>query len=572
MKSKVETIELNCEVCGRNFLLSKSDQSIRALRDGAMPQLCPLCRKDQREQQEKEKAQKQWEADQKQREREYAEFLERLKDWPTTTIEQLHLSGEKTLFILGNGFDLMHRVPSSYYAFRDTLGKRSQLRYALEDYIDVDDIWADFEYALAHFNIQGMCNPLVADTSLEMSGFYDDDPGAAEYYMAIEGIVWPLQVVVSELPSRFRKWIETLSVGTADRPLQSLFQGGKVLCFNYTEFVEQLYNVPKEEVCYIHGCRRKRKGHPKETLVLGHLPQESDDAFSINIQGKWMPKHPGKRALIEMVLDEAVQLAMQCDEALMKNCQENIKKHRAFFDGLSDIEEIVCIGHSFAPVDLDYFSEIIRTHASPKEIRWRFGCFGLRDLINLTNMVKILGLDRDQVQVFRTDEIRTLPMQDVAPPPAKPIVREDRLAASTDGKWLAMRKGNVLLIKDGGGKVFHEVVFSDAFSDAYFSPSGDVLLVHGFSLDSGIYLFRQIEGRWCFIRELEGIPNQGLMNRRLQRIMLDQNELLFVFNSRIRRYSLQTGEMLLNRAVQRANEKAYEGKNILQFLWKRRRC
>ncbi|HHV19544.1 MAG TPA: hypothetical protein GXZ27_12010 [Thermoanaerobacterales bacterium] len=42
---------------------------------------------------------------------------------------------DTTLFVIGNGFDIMHGVPSSYYNFRDTIGKNNILRFTLETYI-----------------------------------------------------------------------------------------------------------------------------------------------------------------------------------------------------------------------------------------------------------------------------------------------------------------------------------------------------------------------------------------------------------------------------------------------------
>ena len=42
-----------------------------------------------------------------------------------------------------NGFDLMHGVSSSYYNFRDFLGKESELRKQLEEWNLEEDLWAD---------------------------------------------------------------------------------------------------------------------------------------------------------------------------------------------------------------------------------------------------------------------------------------------------------------------------------------------------------------------------------------------------------------------------------------------
>lgn len=43
-----------------------------------------------------------------------------------------------TLYVIGNGFDLAHGVPSSYSKFRDWLGRHSDLRKVLETYIRND--------------------------------------------------------------------------------------------------------------------------------------------------------------------------------------------------------------------------------------------------------------------------------------------------------------------------------------------------------------------------------------------------------------------------------------------------
>ena len=60
-------------------------------------------------------------------------------------------------------------------------------------------------------------------------------------------------------PSGSADGVDSLTVGTADRPLKRLFRNSKVLCFNYTEFVETMYGAPNENVCYIHGSRKRKK-------------------------------------------------------------------------------------------------------------------------------------------------------------------------------------------------------------------------------------------------------------------------------------------------------------------------
>lgn len=236
----------------------------------------------------------------------------------------------RVLYIIGNGFDLMHCVRSSYYAFRDTLGRNDPLRFMLENFTTPEDIWADFEDALAHFDISAMSSRFMVADWLDTYDAFDEDAGAAEYYMACEAAADPIMTVVEKLPGRFRKWVETLAVGTEDRPLKNMFRNGKVLCFNYTEFVETLYGIPESNVCYIHGCRRKKKYHPKEKLILGHLAGASEEEYNFVDDSAAGTKDPYKLYMIEMAQENVFRLISECDEALTKNCGDIIAAHKDF--------------------------------------------------------------------------------------------------------------------------------------------------------------------------------------------------------------------------------------------------
>ena len=108
-----------------------------------------------------------------------------------------------------------------------------------------EDIWADFENALGTLNLELMGSRNIIDMWLDNFGFYDDeDSGAAEFYMALEAAATPISNLVNSLQPTFRRWIDHLEIGTDERPLIGLIHPwGKVLDFNYTEFVENLYGV-----------------------------------------------------------------------------------------------------------------------------------------------------------------------------------------------------------------------------------------------------------------------------------------------------------------------------------------
>ena len=342
-----DEIKLNlictCADCGNQFVFSRDQQKFYDKMHWRYPRICYACRKKKKvdQQERKEAAEKaKW---QEQSEQNQVEFEAQFAAYPfAITLNDVYPSDKTSICQLC--FDLMHRVPSSYYAFRDSLGKHNPLRETLETYLTPEDIWADFEDALAHFNVDMMANPDIIGMWLDDYDAYSQE-SAADYFAAIGAAVLPMEEIAMDLPKRFRQWVETLAVATDDRPLGSIiWKDGKVLDFNYTEFIETLYGVPKDNVCYIHGCRRKEKYHPKEALILGHRPGASDAAYD---SVEWKEPKNYKSAMVSVAQEEAIREISAYDKELTKDCDEIIKNHAAFFDSLKDIEQVICIGHSF---------------------------------------------------------------------------------------------------------------------------------------------------------------------------------------------------------------------------------
>lgn len=255
---------------------------------------------------------------------------------------------------------------------------------------------------------------------LDDFGVYgDEDSGAAEFYMAVEAAAAPIANLVNDLQPTFRRWIEHLEIGTDDRPLNGLIHPqGKVLDFNYTEFIETMYGV--KEVCYIHGSRKKKK-----KLILGHKPGAAG-----NFHQKSRKPQNYRQAMIDVAQDNVFDLIGQYDKDLTKDSQEIIKNNQAFFDGLACTEQIVVIGHSISLVDWDYFIEV---NKKASNAHWYFGIYGLNDLRNMAELVKSLNIKN--YDIFRTDSIWTEPKKvgnGKAPQRAlKPrIIQEDEIAVT----------------------------------------------------------------------------------------------------------------------------------------------
>lgn len=545
------TIELICPNCGEIF--------IHRCKNKPSHLYCSYCYgtiKKAREQQiEAEKQRIEEEEWLKRSIADKKRFEEQLLHTATIPIEKLNPQGS-TLYIIGNGFDLMHGVKSTYREFRDFLGKNSDLRIKLELYLKSEDIWADFEDALGHIDMDMMANPGVVGDMLDYTGFFDDDSGAAEYYMALEKAAEPMQTITEDLEKWFRIWVEKLEIGTNDRPLKTIFHDDRVLCFNYTEFVETLYGVSESNICYIHGCRRKKKGYQKEKLILGHKPGASEDEYDL-IRGV-KRKNSYRNQVIDVAQEEVVRLLSEYDKTLTKDCQSIISAHSSFFKRLADMKNVVVIGHSISPVDWDYFLEVAK---NTPDAHWYFGCHGIHDLENMRHLVDAIGIDPI---VFRTDGISVTKIPETGKK-AQVYKPDYKKIQSPDRKWNVQWLGKRISVIGSTSQTNR--ILQESIKRCVFSPAGDILFVVIDGLHAGIPFFRLIDGRWVYIDEMESIPNQNLLNRRLQYVYLNGEKITFVYNNRVREYSLETGALIRNQARRDAKSWHYEGEEIHRLFF-----
>lgn len=65
------------------------------------------------------------------------------------------------LYIIGNGFDIWHGIPSSYRNFRDFVGScDSQILDDVEKYLNPDENWSDLEAAFGYLDTSQVIDDL----------------------------------------------------------------------------------------------------------------------------------------------------------------------------------------------------------------------------------------------------------------------------------------------------------------------------------------------------------------------------------------------------------------------------
>lgn len=559
--SEPKAIELICDDCGSNYIISISEREYFESRSWTLPKRCRRCRRIVREKKNRIAEEQESACWHQEKLKKQEVFNDRLKEWNVVSKDAIRPENNHVLYIIGNGFDLMHGVQSSYCSFRDSLGKNNRLRDILETYLTPEDIWADFEDALAQLNVGAMGSKELMHMWLENFDAYDEDASAADYFLAIDAATNPMNTLCTELPRRFRMWVECLKIGTDDRPLKSMFRNGKVLNFNYTEFVETMYGVEHENVCYIHGCRNNRKNGRKQKLILGHKPGANEDSFFIRNDTLSEAIDPYRRQMVEVAQSQALEFIADLDENFTKYSRKIIEQNKAFFDGLLEIQTIIVVGHSYSEVDWDYFKEVFFRLQGYKDVQWYFGCYGLQDLVNLEQMLVELKIDRKTVFLFRTDDIR------VALLPKKVIhmnpTREKLFDISSDGKWKATNIENRLMISGVKDSVEpYEIEFASHVNKAFFAPNGDFFFAILYGIEPGVFLLKRKDRSWCFVNELMSIKNQRLLNKRLRKVFMDDRVITFVYNNRVRKYDLDSGMLIQNDALRNADTYVYSGVDV----------
>lgn len=327
-------------------------------------------------------------------------------------------SVKNPLYIIGNGFDLMHGVKSSYNDFSKTIGKHSPLRFTLETYIHIpkEELWGNFEDSLAHIDRGAVLFGIDLFLDIyDVKEEDDDDFKASEFYLAIDSTLLQLDELVEKIPIRFKKWIESLSLPNSKKLLSDIInKDAKYINFNYTEFLETLYEIKKENIMYIHGDRRNKK----DKLVLGH-GHTSDEMYE-----KWYQENKGMKISSNDIVSlayfyegnsykmwksqtrfDATQRAIERIEDYYdisaKKTQDVLNKNSKYFEALRDTKTVIVIGHSLSFVDYPYFKHMIELNSDIENMEWIISYYTNNDIKRIYEFAQEMNIKIEKIKIFK---------------------------------------------------------------------------------------------------------------------------------------------------------------------------
>lgn len=261
-----------------------------------------------------------------------------------------------TLYIIGNGFDLWHGIPSRLGDFKEYVqGTDSDVYREVEEYLPAGDNWNGLELALAALD----ANMLIDNLGHFMASYSGEDwsdSGHHDFQYEVQNVVDRLS---KKLRAHFADWVRALPIPTRDtapQRLSKLDRHALFLSFNYTSTLDAVYDVDPQQLLFIHGCAAQ----PDDVLILGHAWSPSTRR-SLN-------DHPDIEE-IDTRLMEANRIIDDYFSVTFKRSAELIAQNASFFTSLATVEQVIVLGHSLSDVDAVYFQTLL-AQPSIAQARW----------------------------------------------------------------------------------------------------------------------------------------------------------------------------------------------------------
>lgn len=297
----------------------------------------------------------------------------------------------KNLYIIGNGFDLHHDIPSGFPCFMVWVKEHdASFFYRLTqvyDYAWNSEWWSDFENSLAHLNFSIYANIKgnLFDPEYINDGSIDEKTDYASHKVIEE-----FSAIKESLRMSFQKWLfEAYGKLNIDKKIQLQDEDSVFLSFNYTRTLEDIYGIKPEQIFHIHGIIDNL-----DSMIVGHglgLTELNDilERQKPRVLGEVINKKFNLMTRLQMVTPRHKELAtasaLESIYSLKKDIDGCIKNNIRFFDDILDVKRIFVLGFSFSPIDMPYLEKIVRRIS--QETHWIISWYSQEDKRRIMDFV-----------------------------------------------------------------------------------------------------------------------------------------------------------------------------------------
>ena len=273
-----------------------------------------------------------------------------------------------TLYIIGNGFDLKHGIPSRYSDFAKFVNNTDlsffQRMERFYPNLSNGDLWNNFENALGMPDYKEIAKDYKI--SKQKSDTERDD------FIGVRKDI---------LAEKMGKWLYALTELITSHNYEKKYildKNSYFLTFNYTPTLECIYKINGKKICHIHDRVHYEEDHDHDRV---HYEEESSKYYT---GYNWGHGRTSSEPDIEMILQQEVSENYDkikevindfAKEYKTSDCESFLNKIKS----TNTIDTIICLGHSLASVDYPYFNKIKETF--PNAI-WKIGYYDEADMIN----------------------------------------------------------------------------------------------------------------------------------------------------------------------------------------------
>ena len=308
------------------------------------------------------------------------------------------------LYVIGNGFDLHHGMPTSYNSYRIWLKENhhdvyERLNELYSDGMNKAEWWNDFETNLGYIvDLRGRIENTAwvnepTEDELERDRFIDDHRGA-----------WDVQEemgrVIGSIKGTFHEWVDSLPKASSGNMVKMETADSFFITFNYTNTLEHLYKVSSEEILHIHG------GLSDDEYVIGHGRDYNEVANEAEPylepwDGKMDPSEYGLDAIDDLITEHTKKEYVEQIMSLRKPVSEIITNNQEVFKNLHAVQEVHIYGLSFSDIDVAYISKIVDS-VSPEAI-FEVSYFSTIDKMRIEEFFKTI---RRTINLIRLEDIQ----------------------------------------------------------------------------------------------------------------------------------------------------------------------
>lgn len=257
------------------------------------------------------------------------------------------------LYIIGNGFDIAHGMPtrySDYKRFLDTNYPEVSTKYTSSLYIEAgskaeSDLWSDVEQNL-RISIERCKRDFLATKT---SGSLHSK--LREIYLNPQ-IDDELSFLHKFTGAPFCKWLQSISLPRKSERKFIIDEHANYVTFNYTQTLEVTYGIDAQKILHIHGSLEQ-----PETIQFGNPDNDPEGV---------------DEKLKEKVYDKTNQNGVNQIKMYASYAYKSISKSKAtlknFLRKVGCVDEVVIIGHSLLSLDEGYYRDVLVPYYG--ELKW----------------------------------------------------------------------------------------------------------------------------------------------------------------------------------------------------------